>query len=271
MRHSSFIKFILQFIFLAKVARLILPTLVVVDSVNWLLPIVGSIVYIMIGVFLLQDGSLQVEYNIDTLSLIFFILFGTIFRIDRVEYTTYEAAFMVAEWLIAGLLLFRVVTRKIFVPPVKWGNIKWAAIGSIAGVLLALPLSYLFVHTTGFQTPPVDTDPYTVLLSILQGLFMNGRDAVTEEIIFRGLLFGYLAKHSGNEKQAFLIQFLLFWGFHFHYLWIPPFSFWFSVPISAFVFSMLFWRSRSLSSSIAAHILINTFMTIFSIIIVNSS
>ncbi len=142
----------------------------------------------------------------------------------------------------------------------------WFSHRYIAGFIFGI----FIVYEPGFLTEPVDPSQYTTPLFILQILFITGKSSVVEEIIFRGLLFGYLVKQSGNEKQSLLIQAVLFWLLHFHYLWLSPFSFWFGIPVSTLIFSMLVWRSRSLSSAIMAHVLSNTFVTIFAIAIANS-
>jgi membrane protease YdiL (CAAX protease family) len=269
MKHSTFIKFLVQFIFLVRVANFIWPTLAMEESVAWMLPIAISVTYIAIGIFFLLNENLHQEYNIDTLTLILFVLVGTVLKIHAPESTIIEIALRGLEWLTAGILFIRIITKKISLSRVKWLDLKWMIVGAIAGTLVSLFIAYLYISLFGFSIPPQDTSPYALFLTFLALLLMHCKGVVLEEIIFRGLLFGYLKKETTNEKQALFIQFMLFWAFHFEYIWSTPFSFWVSVPISAFVFSLIYWYSRSLPSSIAVHLFTNIFMTIFFVLLAN--
>jgi len=74
---------------------------------------------------------------------------------------------------------------------------------------------------------------------------------VFEEIMFRGLLFPYLVKHSGLAGGTVLVS-LTFAGLHFH---LPSF-----VPLVLLSagLCMAYWRTGSLWASIGMHAIFNT-------------
>lgn len=270
MKHSLFIKFTLYLTLFIKITILVLPTLTV-EPIGWIEPFYKSALYIAIGVFLLCVDSLIPEYHIDILSLIFFILVGTLFRTIELEFNTIYAIFRMTEWIVAGALFIRIVNKKIPLDPLKWKHIVWTLVSLIIGISLSIPTAYLIVNTPGFQTSPVDIHLYTSPIFIVRLLVFNSISVVIEEITFRGFLFGYLIKYyDNNVTKALLLQSLIFWLLHFDTIWSYPLGFWVAIPVSTLTFGLLVRRSHALSSSIIAHMFFNTFVTIFSIVFANS-
>ncbi len=259
-------RFILFFWFSAKIGLLVWPTLSV-ESVDWLVPIIVSLLYILISVFILIAWDTLADYNIDILSLILFILFGTIFRFDKIASNNVGIVCKVIVWIMAAIILFRIIRNRFWFPLPEKGKILFVVIGLLSGALFSIGEAYLIVHKPGFQSQPVDTSLYTSVNYLVRALAYDASNgAVTEEFVFRGLFLGFLVKEWHNEKKAYLIQGLIFWLSHFDRILVSPIGFWIVLPISTLLFTLLAWRSRSLAPSIAAHTTFNTLQVVFAII-----
>jgi membrane protease YdiL (CAAX protease family) len=255
--------FILVFYFLTKLILTSLPE----ESASWLESIFVSCLYVMIGIFILIGGDSLKNYNIDPLSLILFILFGTIFRFDIITGNSLDTLFKIGAWGICVLIVIWIIRGKIPLARPAWRSATWVSIGLVSGILLAISLAYLIVHQPGFHMEPVDISQYTSLDFIVRTIANQGSyAAIPEEFIFRGLLVGYLVKLFENDNKAYLIQGLVFWLFHFDRILISPIAFFVTIPMGALLFSLLAWRSRSLTPSVAAHATYNTFYLIFAIL-----
>jgi membrane protease YdiL (CAAX protease family) len=108
---------------------------------------------------------------------------------------------------------------------------------------------------------PLDGVDIVILLGqAAPGFFYQlGYVAVTEEALFRGFLWGYLQKAGWKNIWIWLFQAGLFMLGHIYYIDKNPLLFWVIVPISALVMGVLVWRSKTISSSLAAHATLNTF------------
>jgi membrane protease YdiL (CAAX protease family) len=80
---------------------------------------------------------------------------------------------------------------------------------------------------------------------------------VTEEPLFRAFLWGYLYKAGWKPVWIWLLQAGLFMLGHIYYITTYPISFWLIVPTGALVLGALVWRSKTISSSLAAHATMN--------------
>ena len=121
--------------------------------------------------------------------------------------------------------------------------------GMIAGAFIGLLIrvrstSLSFQHATFGQL---------ALLPVQQLTYA----ALSEEPFFRGFLWGALREAGLGDHSACVIQGSLFWFAHLYYLGNFPLSLWLIVPIGAVIFSGLVWFSRSVSTSMIAHGLMN--------------
>jgi membrane protease YdiL (CAAX protease family) len=81
--------------------------------------------------------------------------------------------------------------------------------------------------------------------------------ALSEEPFFRGFLWGALREAGLKPGACFITQGGLFWLAHLYYLTTYPLSFWIIVPLGAVVLGLLVWVSRSISTTMIAHGLMN--------------
>ncbi len=232
---------------------------------GWLQSIFDSSLYILIGMFILARSDSLKDYNIDTPSIFLFILFGTIFRPNIGPLTSLSTLFKAGVWGIIGLIIIRIVQRKIPLASPTSRNAIWLSTGLISGVFLAIPLAYLITHFGGYRVESVDLSRYTSLNFIVRSIATEAFSSIPQEFMFRGLLLGYLSTLYDDNK-AYLIQGLVFWSFHLGLVFTSPLAFWVHIPLNTLIYSLLAWRSRSLTPSIASHTTYNTFYVIFAIL-----
>ncbi|MBA2175822.1 CPBP family intramembrane metalloprotease [Halobacillus locisalis] len=137
------------------------------------------------------------------------------------------------------------------------GIVGW----SIAGVFLALVAQGLaaYIETTFLGIPMGSENTMNImeiarespLFILLPVVFAP----ITEEIIFRKIIFGSIYKRT-NFIVAVLISALAFGAFHFDFLHMLVY---FSMGI---VFAFLYVKTRSIITPIVAHMAMNTFVVV---------
>jgi membrane protease YdiL (CAAX protease family) len=101
-----------------------------------------------------------------------------------------------------------------------------------------------------------------VLTSLLQAQLAA---VVFEEVIFRGVLWTVLRNLGLKEILVYFISAFLFWMAHFRYLLQGNmYSFWFAIPLLAFLFGYMTWRSKSLTPGTIGHFLFNFLVALYS-------
>lgn len=146
---------------------------------------------------------------------------------------------------IAVLPLGRDAPAALGLTPVRWRPIVFAVLGT---TILSFVVSQLGPQPEGVRevTQGIQGAQALRTLAVL-GLLAP----VAEELVFRGLLYGWLAGRW-NNLVAFIISSLAFAAAHaepLHILMVLPLGFW---------FGWLRWRTGSLVPTIVAHIINNT-------------
>lgn len=263
MKKTIFIKLLLLFIVLEKVTFVVAPTLTT-QPIDWMTPTFGSVEYILIGIFIIIAWDSLTDYNIELFSLLLFVLFGTIFRIDVVPFANLKIIFNIATWVVAGLVLFNILRLRKTLPAPKMSTLLWTVIGILAGLLFALLSVYFGTKVFGLRDVsgiPPQYPPINFIIKLFEALASNSD--VQNEFIFRGILLGYLTRLLKDEKETYLLQGLAFWAFHFDRAFSSPITFWLVIPFSTLLFSLLVWKSRSLAPSIMASTFFDTFYAVF--------
>lgn len=216
--------------------------------------IIGT--YIFTALFIWMERNRLADYHIDAIAVIIIALgplmyqqIGTLPRILMA---------IVGAGLVVGLLVTRTKLGKI-----SLRNIKWILIGIAAGVLTGIAVSYfrsLQVSTPAVNEPSI-IGITIIFLSNFSRQLLNA--AVFEEPFFRGCLWGVLKKYKCNETVIWLIQAGLFWLGHLYCFGEAPYSFWIIVPLGGLVLGLLAWRSRSITTSMIAHGIINSIYILF--------
>jgi hypothetical protein len=65
--------------------------------------------------------------------------------------------------------------------------------------------------------------------------------------------------------MAYSLTSLLFWTAHYQFLLLGSnYSFWFSIPMLAFLFGFMAWRTKSLTPGTVGHFLFNFLVVLYS-------
>ena len=148
--------------------------------------------------------------------------------------------------VIAVLPLGRKAPVALGLRPVGWRPVLFAVLGT---TVLSFAVSQLGPQPEGVKQV---TEGLQGTARILQTLAVLGLLApIVEELVFRGLLYGWLAGRW-NNLVAFVLSSLAFAAAHtepLHILLVLPLGFW---------FGWLRWRTGSLVPTIVAHIINNT-------------
>jgi membrane protease YdiL (CAAX protease family) len=83
--------------------------------------------------------------------------------------------------------------------------------------------------------------------------------AVSEEPLFRGILWGFLKNKGMKDLWICVIQAALFWAGHIYYIGTGV-NFWIVHPLAALVLGLIVWKSKSITHSMVLHSSMNTFM-----------
>lgn len=146
---------------------------------------------------------------------------------------------------IAVLPLGRDASAALGLLPVGWRPIVFAVLGT---TVLSFVVSQLGPQPEGVKQVTEGIQGVTALRTlVVLGLLAP----VAEELVFRGLLYGWLAGRW-NNLVAFVLSSLAFAAAHtepLHILMVLPLGFW---------FGWLRWRTGSLVPTIVAHIINNT-------------
>jgi len=134
-------------------------------------------------------------------------------------------------------------------------TLNWLAIGLLIGACISVAENFRTFQSIMSSTRPV---PTSVLLSTSVNLLYHlGFAPINEEPLFRGFLWGALRQLKLSDGWILLIQTLLFTSAHVYFAHQYPLMFWVYIPSAAIVFGILTMRSRSISSAILAHGMIN--------------
>ncbi|NTV37092.1 MAG: CPBP family intramembrane metalloprotease, partial [Anaerolineaceae bacterium] len=142
------------------------------------------------------------------------------------------------------------------IAPAEW---KWLGIGVLGGIGLLIVDSIPMAFSIRSMTGNFDLTPSDWSISFLRIPQQLGYAAVTEEPLFRGILWGILLKYGWKNGWILIFQTLLFMSGHAYYFGSAPLSFWIIIPAAGLGLGLLVWRSRTIASSLAAHAVGNAF------------
>jgi len=189
-------------------------------------------------------------------SLLIFLLalpvigFGVLrFLPDREMMTVLGAFFAIGllAVIVAVAPLGRAALPALGFRPTSW---KYAIFGALGTLALSIGVSQLGVEPQGVkQVIGLLREPRQLILSLL---FLAVLAPVVEELVFRGLLYGWVAGRWGGVP-AMVVSSLAFAAAHYepaHVILVLPLG---------ILFGWLRWRSDSLLPSLSAHVVNNGF------------
>jgi hypothetical protein len=233
------------------------------ESWHWVEPVYQIGTYLLITFLIWWELDHLADYHIDTMAIIAIVLFVPIqtlilkfWGFDHNPLRFPHISSLVI-WLIAIVFLIALVKNWRRLPKVRASSFVWIGIGLLAGigtsVLLSYPNSFLYPADEYFMGPRMLFSTFTLRDIGVKFVYQMGYAAALEEPVFRGFLWGYLLKLGWNDRRIWIFQTVLFTLGHMSGLRWYPLQFFVTVPIVTLILGYLVWRSRTITSSLAAH------------------
>jgi hypothetical protein len=233
---------------------------------DWLDPAFQIGTYLLTACLIWWERDRLVDFHIDKLALGIIILFKPIQTIilSILGLNELPLAFpnlpSLALWIISfGLFLALWLSHSPLpkLSKLSWG---WFGVGILVGLITILITAYPMSLQIDKNQIYGKLDILAILLQSSGNFFYQlGYAAATEEPLFRAFLWGYLYKAGWKTIWIWLFQAGLFMLGHIYYITKDPISFWFIVPLGGLTLGALVWRSKTISSSLAAHATVNAF------------
>ena len=230
---------------------------------DWLSPVFQIGTYLLTACLIWWERERLADFHIDKLALLIIILFKPIQTIILAIWKadialTFPKLPSLAFWVISLGLVLALWLSHTPLPKLSRVSFVWMGVGILAGLIMVL----VWAYPMSFQVDKSQLFGIPELLPILlqvpgQFFYQLGYAAVTEEPLFRAFLWGTLYKAGWKPVWIWLFQAGLFMLGHIYYINTYPISFWLIVPTAALVLGALVWRSKTISSSLAAHATMN--------------
>jgi membrane protease YdiL (CAAX protease family) len=246
---NKFVGLLFLIIILGSISGSIAALFGIQIQINYLRYAIVIALYIYILVLVWLDLEHLALFNLDRTTLVLIVVFGILrSRLDVKNEGFYKGVILV----LALSILVACFKNWKNVPKTNW---HWAAIGILA-CLSVIPLSFVeSLQPEKYTNLNISSDILGVVL--IRGFLKEfSFVAILEETTFRGILWGYLRKFGWKENKIFWGQAIFFWLLH---LWQigSPITFFFTIPASIFIYSLLAHYSKQLFPSIFAHSFIN--------------
>lgn len=232
----------------------------------WLEPVYQIGTYLLTACLIWWERDRLADFNIDKLALVIIILAKPIQSLVSIPLGFTESPLTFpnlpsfAFWIISLGLFLALWVSHAALPKLSRVSFKWFVVGILVGfialLVLAYPMSFQFDKSQLFSKAKI-LDLFS--LAPLSFFYQLGYAAVSEEPLFRSFLWGYLHKVGWKTVWIWLFQAGLFMLSHIYGIIRAPLYFWLLVPVLALVMGRLVWRTKTISSSLAAHATTNAF------------
>jgi len=199
--------------------------------------------FILVGIVIIVNRNDLQSLNIDG-------AFTAIFAASSLTYWTYY------RWPSGWIALLIPFAMYIFY---KRQEFRFTKIEQNAGritmiVVIGFFLSLLFIK-----------DSLTIkrILSVTHFIATEVPFVLIEEVLFRGLLWKFLAHLDWSAPKIVGLQAFLFWLSHSSFMFTNPIIFWIILPIFSILLGIIVWRSKSITVSCYAHMFYNFFSAIY--------
>jgi membrane protease YdiL (CAAX protease family) len=223
----------------------------------WVDPIYQLSAYILVVFLVCINLNELVTYNIDRFALFLLVVgapLNTILTKLNLPFPVNSKMTLFLLYLpLAIFFLTFVLNRKSIIQSLRMPRLFHIFLAVLVGLAAAAVTGLLIRSTQSTFFPQHLSITQLLLLPVQQYSYA----AVTEEPFFRGFLWGLMKQSGFKDRSVFITQAVLFWIAHIYYINIYPISFWVIVPLGAIVFGLLIWNSKSLSTSLIAHGLMN--------------
>jgi hypothetical protein len=224
---------------------------------EWVLPTYEVGTYALVAVFIWFERERLAAYHIDRLALAILVVGKPIELLMcrlHIPFTWPEQSklYLLNLPVAIGLTIVLVGTG-LRVPKVRARDWLWAVVGIVAGGMFGAFIGHVVRAQVGHSGSQMLTRNIAIFLPLQQMIHAG----LPEEPVFRGILWGLLRRAGVKEVRIWLFQGMLFWVAHLYYLDKFPLSFWVVVPLSGLLFGLLAWGSRSITTSMFAHGMVN--------------
>lgn len=226
---------------------------------EWIETIFQIGTYLLTACLIYFERKRLADFHIDKLGLIIIILIKPIQTIilsiwkydSQLTFPNYPSLLI---WLIAIFLAIALWRDRKALPKFTYASLGWLGMGVAVGLGMTLLLIYpgsltieKSIIPNQFNAASGYRNPFVFMV------YQLGYAAISEEPLFRGFLWGYLQKSKWKNVWIWLFQAGLFTFAHLYYFKTSPFSFWVVVPVGALTQGAIAWRSKTITSSMAAH------------------
>lgn len=248
-----------------------LTTILIFSRPAWLWPIYDVGTFLLIAIFILWERENLTQFHLDTLA-IWIIFLAKLNQYPLVDLWRIKSILLhpraidrtffprpefvnILIWLITiGFILALVLIRP-QLPKFHWKSLGWIGIGSLVGVGMSIMLAYpTALDYLSYDPSHVFRPDYGDLWAAWDQVFYQlGIAATTEEPLFRGFLWGALRRMGLKDIWILFFQAILFILGHIYYFPKLPYAFFVTLPIGSLLLGGLVWKSRTISTSMAAH------------------
>lgn len=229
----------------------------VVPLPGWVIQVFEVSMYLLIGILIVRERNQLGDYFINKLAISIFLLSTTIFRVFTYSFESKLSVIELVFWLIAIIMMVLMRRKNINFEKTKVDTYVWLlkgfAIGIILSFVFAIP-RYIELEEQIQQS--LHNYDYLIVFFLISFLTQLVHASLIEEFLFRGFLWGCLKKIGVKDRWILVIQAVLFWIAHINYI-DRGYSFWIVVPMSALVLGLLVWKSRSITTSMITHSVLN--------------
>lgn len=213
------------------------------------LSIFSSISNVFIATFVWIRIDNLSEMHLERATLVLFAVFGILFsRLGAPG----EAYLFPIRWLTSVAIIVALITKWKKIPQT---NHKWPFIGLVASI----PVTAIATMVELIQPQPwVSTNLYPssnlLLIALREIIYQLSYVTIFEEVIFRGLIWGFLIQAGWSDNKVFWVQAILFWMLH---ITKTPLTFIITIPLITILFSALAKYSKQVFPGIIAHTILN--------------
>lgn len=216
--------------------------------------------YLLTAILIWIERKRIFDFNFSITSLLIFVLVPLLkplfynFMSAHIPYKNMPySMFQAIVALVLGSLLTWYFIRSHTKIEFKKSHLYWMIISIIVGIIAGAGLGLISSLQSSRGNQNVS---FAIFIFLFYTQVSNA--AIAEEPLFRGFLWGYLRKCKWREHQIYLFQALLFTLAHIYYLNKAPISLLIIVPISSLIFGCIVWRSKTITTSMIVHGLINS-------------
>jgi membrane protease YdiL (CAAX protease family) len=216
--------------------------------------------YCIATLLIINARNEKESFGIDRVFL-FFYIFSTLAR-RRLGYSG-ETYALITIGILGLFILIDFIRGWKAIPK---GKINWILLSITLSIVLGQLIIWLYQLINNHPLSIMSFSTKEKFLAIRYSIFYLSFSVPTEELIFRGFLWGYLLRLGIKERYAFIIQFVLFWFAHIYSLFLSGSDitgFFIYIPIAVLFLSLLRYYSKSITPPLIAHLIIDTLIAIF--------